>query len=355
MVILFLVALVLAWPTKGLSVLCFILLMTVLGIMDGKRKYREANLRRKDCLQQENISHQERDAPSDNCDGLLSTWEYNADTEFASWCFNKGKYKEFVSTVTSRAKEYSVPESFTLLLFKIEDSNSVLLAMAGGIERENGSFFAQQNFVIEKVIEWYEISLRGDFIWGDDPRFSSSDEYEHPPSWINDNARCEEFADSVIQRAKIHLVPEEFSIQIFQVESTRRALLQVAGRYERSKCSFNYQTRYATERLVKTYRATYRDQRDWIDDALPSGVDKFNALENFLSFVKAQAMLRSVPVTYTDELFRDAENLSMLLKLAWEPEFQDNKKNFLNDNSQRLKVIDKIVAMYKDHNTCSNA
>lgn len=308
-------------------------MMTVLGIMDGKRKHREASQRRKERERQEDSSPQQ-ETINDSDEGVFPTWVANND-----------KFWEFVNSVIIKAKVQSVPEAFTLQLFQVIDTRIPLLLEAGRVEMQNGSFDSQQICITERVVKTYTDAHKEVCDWVDDELLSSADEFDKPPSWIHDNAECEKFVNAVILKAKIHSVPEAFTLQLFQVRDTRRLLLQTAGRSERQKCSIEYQQRYVTQRVVKMYSCTQR-VGDWIDEALPSRVDKFNELENFMGFVQARTILNGVPVTYTKKLFQDEETRTMLLKLAWSQEFQDTEKSFLGDYSQRLKVVDKIVAMY---------
>lgn len=132
MVILFFLALVLAWPTAGLSIVAYVALLAVRGYLRGKVMKHEM---------QKRIAH--RAAGSEGA-------------RLPSWMANRDKIDEFVNGVQSAAERYGVPKLFSAMVMNDQRIMKPLMYTAGSMEAQGASFVEQQMAVMEKLIELHQ-------------------------------------------------------------------------------------------------------------------------------------------------------------------------------------------------------
>lgn len=131
MVILFLLALVLAWPTAGLSIVAYIVLLIVRGILQAKVRMHHA-------------------------DTIRAQREVNSGTtRLPSWMANRDKIEEFVYGVENVAAHRGVPKLFSAQLLSEPEIQKNLMHFAGAMEAQGASFTEQQMAVVDKLIEFY--------------------------------------------------------------------------------------------------------------------------------------------------------------------------------------------------------
>lgn len=132
MTILFLLALLLAWPTAGLSLVAYIALFFALAYLQAKtRMHHAAKLRAQRTL----VSGQA---------GL------------PSWMASRDKIETFVYGVQNVAEHRGVPKLFSAKIMNDQDAMGTLMHYAGALEAEGASFIEQQAAVTEKLILFYQ-------------------------------------------------------------------------------------------------------------------------------------------------------------------------------------------------------
>ncbi|MCC4606012.1 hypothetical protein [Xanthomonas campestris] len=133
MVILFFVALILAWPTAGLSIVAYISLLVVRGYLKSKTKMHHA-------------------------DKLRANLEVSSgSTRLPSWMADRDKVEEFVYGVQNAAEHNGVPKLFSAMIMKEQEVIKPLMHLAGSMEAQGASFIEQQMAVIEKLIYMYNM------------------------------------------------------------------------------------------------------------------------------------------------------------------------------------------------------
>jgi hypothetical protein len=128
MVILFLVALLLAWPTMGLSIVAFIVFALLRGYLQAKAREHHAN---------------ERQAERDINAGV---------SKLPSWMADRDKIEEFVNGAQRLAEHEGVPKLFSAMIMSNNDIVVNLMHLAGAMESRGSSFIEQQMAVAEKLI-----------------------------------------------------------------------------------------------------------------------------------------------------------------------------------------------------------
>lgn len=129
--ILFLVALVLVWPTAGLSIIAYIALIIARAIFQAKDRMHHAD----------NIRAQ-REVQSGG-------------TRLPSWMAHRDKIEEFVYGVQNTAEHRGVPKLFSAMIMNDQDVMKMLMYYAGSMEAEGASFIEQQMAVMEKLVDLY--------------------------------------------------------------------------------------------------------------------------------------------------------------------------------------------------------
>lgn len=138
MVILFLVALFLAWPTAGLSIVAYIGFIVLRGYLKGKSRVHHANIR-----------HAERAIASGS-------------RRWPSWTKDNDKSWVFLEAIQQGAMRDGVPRSFLQGILVEQGNAEGLYFFAGALEEEGASFLEQQIACSEKLVEmWNSTSHLG--------------------------------------------------------------------------------------------------------------------------------------------------------------------------------------------------
>ena len=133
MVILFFVALILAWPTAGLSIVVYIVILIAQAILKAKVRMHHVDKIRA-----------EREIAS-------------GEKRFPSWMASREKIEEFVYSVENVAEHRGVPKLFSAQIMSNQEVQKNLMHYAGAMEAQGASFTEQQMAVVEKLIEYYKI------------------------------------------------------------------------------------------------------------------------------------------------------------------------------------------------------
>ncbi|SJN10825.1 hypothetical protein CZ787_04530 [Halomonas citrativorans] len=129
MVILFFVALILAWPTAGLSIVAYIVLLFARGFFQAKERMHHADKLR---------AHRE-----------ISS----GDGRLPSWIGNKDEVEVFLYAVQNVARRNGVSESFFEHSLSNERIAKSIFQYAGAMEAQGASFIDQQRAVVERLVE----------------------------------------------------------------------------------------------------------------------------------------------------------------------------------------------------------
>ena len=121
MVILFLAALILAWPTAGLSIVAYIVFLVARGYLQGKAISNDIN---------------KEQAMRDLANGAPPT--------LPSWATDSDKAELFLRTLAELVPRKGVAESYVAASISNKDTLRVLLVFAGQLERRGSSFTEQQ-------------------------------------------------------------------------------------------------------------------------------------------------------------------------------------------------------------------
>lgn len=132
MAILFIIALLLAWPTYGLSLLAYAVLMVLRGYVQAKARMHHADKLR---------------ASRDIKAGVL---------QFPSWLEDRDKIEEFVHGIENLAEHHGVPKLFSAVTLQDPDLQKELLAYVGSMEAQGSSFTAQQMAAAERLVELFK-------------------------------------------------------------------------------------------------------------------------------------------------------------------------------------------------------
>lgn len=133
MTILFFVALILAWPTAGLSIVAYISLLVVRSYLQAKARMHHADKLRA-----------QREVGSGSA-------------RLPSWMSNRDKIEEFIYGVQNAAEHYGVPKLFSAMIMNKKEVRGPLMYLAGSMEAQGASFIEQQMAVMEKLVELYSM------------------------------------------------------------------------------------------------------------------------------------------------------------------------------------------------------
>lgn len=135
MVVLFLIALLLAWPTAGLSIIAYIAFAVFRSYVDAKARVHHGNERQAN----RDVEAGERRVPS--------------------WAGNRDECRIFVEVIQKMAQERGVPQTFLWAVLGDKSTLQNIIFLAGVMEREGASFTEQQMAATRKLEE----------IWNDAP------------------------------------------------------------------------------------------------------------------------------------------------------------------------------------------
>lgn len=132
-VILFLVALLLAWPTVGLSLIAYVAFAVFKSHLSAKARMHYAN---------------EKSAERAVSSGKK---------RLPSWGGDKAELQIFIETIQHGAMRYGVPREFLWAVLADTDTLQMLMHYAGAMEYEGASFLEQQVAVSDKLVTiWKE-------------------------------------------------------------------------------------------------------------------------------------------------------------------------------------------------------
>lgn len=134
MAILFLIALLLAWPTAGLSLLAYIFLMIGRAWLQARMRMHHA-------------------------DKLRAKGEVSAGAQrLPSWMANRDKIEEFVHGIQNFAEHKGVPILFSAMVLQDERLQRNLMYYVGAMEAQGAPFVGQQMAAAERLVEMYQES-----------------------------------------------------------------------------------------------------------------------------------------------------------------------------------------------------
>jgi len=136
MVILFLLALLLAWPTAGLSIIAYVAFAVFKSYINAKSRMHFANERRA-----------EREVKSGG-------------RHLPSWAGNNDENHIIVEVIQKGAIRKGVPQTLLWAVLGNKETFQSLIFLAGAMEREGSSFLEQQVAVSDKLVDMWERSPR---------------------------------------------------------------------------------------------------------------------------------------------------------------------------------------------------
>lgn len=129
MAILFFIALILAWPTSGLSLVAYLAFFVISSIFKAKSRMHNAN---------------QMGAMRDLLAGTLI---------MPSWSSNAERRDEFVYSIQRAAAHKGVQESYLQETLMNPEALTSLVHYAGAMEQRGASFIEQQAAVAEMLVE----------------------------------------------------------------------------------------------------------------------------------------------------------------------------------------------------------
>lgn len=132
MVILFLVALLLAWPTAGLSIVAYVAFAVFKSYLSAKARHHDANSRRAERALREGSE------------------------KVPSWAGDGDERHIFVEGIQKGAMRKGVPQTFLWAVLSDNDTFQSLVFLAGAMEDQGSSFIEQQIAVSEKLVDMWE-------------------------------------------------------------------------------------------------------------------------------------------------------------------------------------------------------
>lgn len=145
MVLLFLLALLLAWPTMGLSLVAYVGLIMFNGYMKANARMHYADTRQA-----------EREVQS-------------GAQRVPSWAGNRREAEVFVETIQEFALRKGVPKTFLLAVITNKPTWESLVHLAGAMEGRGSTFVQQQLAVSDKILEMWSdapASVKADALRG---------------------------------------------------------------------------------------------------------------------------------------------------------------------------------------------
>jgi hypothetical protein len=129
MVVLFLLAVLLAWPTAGLSIIAYVAFAVFKSYLNAKSRMHYANERRA-----------EREVKSGG-------------KHVPSWARSNDESQIFLEVIQKVAKSKGVPQVFLSAVLGDIETLKDLIFMAGSMEREGASFIEQQLSVSNRLVD----------------------------------------------------------------------------------------------------------------------------------------------------------------------------------------------------------
>lgn len=250
MVILFFVALILAWPTAGLSIVAYIVLIVAKGFFQGKERMHHA-------------------------DKLRAQREVSTNgARLPSWMANKDKIEVFIYTVQNVAKHNGVPKSFVESTLSDQEIARSVFQYAGAMEAQGASFIDQQRAVVEMLVEMYEIkdvvqtnkyvanglSILSETLSGNNVS----------PSWAEDGEALNQFFKTIKKSAVEQDVSESYIDEYLADDVTGPSILHYMRVLERQGKTHMEQRIAAIDCLKRDWIRLSRDEQSrYTDNDIP--------------------------------------------------------------------------------------
>ncbi|WP_147395503.1 hypothetical protein [Altericroceibacterium spongiae] len=132
MALLFLLAVFLAWPTFGLSIVAFFVYVAMKDYYEKKSLIDNAN--------KENTAKEVS----------------SGDSYYPSWVTYRPEVERFFELVLQVARDSGVPELYLRGILSNQDVFKSFVILAGAMERQGASFIEQQMTVASKLVELWE-------------------------------------------------------------------------------------------------------------------------------------------------------------------------------------------------------
>lgn len=132
MVLLFLLAVLLAWPTAGLSIIAYVAFAVFKSYLNAKSRMHYANERRAEREVQSGGRH------------------------VPTWAGDNDENQIFVEVIQECAVRKGVPQTFLWAVLGDKNTFQNLVFLAGAMEREGASSIEQHVAVSDKLVEMWE-------------------------------------------------------------------------------------------------------------------------------------------------------------------------------------------------------
>ncbi len=239
MVILFFVALVLAWPTAGLSIVAYIALIIIKGVLKGKSRMHHADKLRA----QRSMADGQRRVPS--------------------WAGDRSKNETFIYGIQNLAMHHGVPQPFLTAALSNSETLTSLVRYAAAMEQQGSSFTEQQMAVSEKLIDMWK-SQGEEYAAGTSAQYDDTDGQTDPPSWADDEDSQREFAAGVQRLAAPDGLKPSALVAMFSLQKPLDESLAIAGAVERQGGSFKDQQLAVKNFMVRWWNGLSPDLQDQI-------------------------------------------------------------------------------------------
>ena len=133
MVILFLIALVLAWPTAGISIIAYVAFAVLRNYLAARVRSHDANIH----AARKSLVAGEKRVPS--------------------WAGDETENEIFVKVIQQKAMQDGVPQAYLQNLLRDGDTFQNLVYFAGAMEHHGSSFTEQQAAVSDELVELWKV------------------------------------------------------------------------------------------------------------------------------------------------------------------------------------------------------
>jgi len=133
LVILFLIALVLAWPTAGISIIAYVAFAVLRNYLAARVRSHDANIH----AARKSLVAGEKRVPS--------------------WAGDEDENEIFVKVIQQKAMQDGVPQAYLQRLLRDGDTFQNLVYFAGAMEHHGSSFTEQQAAVSDELVELWKV------------------------------------------------------------------------------------------------------------------------------------------------------------------------------------------------------
>lgn len=242
MVILFLVALVLAWPTAGLSIVAYVVFLIIRGVLQAKARMHHADKLRA----QRSMTNSSRGVPS--------------------WAGDKSKNEAFIYGIQNLAMRHGAPQPYLTAVLSNRETFTSLVGYAAAMEQQGSTFTEQQMAVSEKLVDMWK-SQGEEYAVGTSAQYDESDGQTGLPSWENDEDSQREFAAGVQRLAAPDGLKPSALVAMFSLQKPLDEALAIAGAVERQGGSFKDQQLAVKNFMVRWWGELSPDLQDQISQS----------------------------------------------------------------------------------------